>query len=591
MSAHEIYTHEATADLSESYSKPLNIKSLLNVPIRLNGKVIGILCLENKYTAREWMLEEINFAQTVANFLSLALESIERYRAEEELRQSSDKQLEMAEQLYLSNRELEENSLKIKAASSLAKLAPWSLELNIDGTGAKLNLSDEYYTILLKTDAETQGSHEIGFEEWMEKFVYKPDHEIVFGALGGVLENKEFDAEVTFRLIQSDDSIIYNKVIVSTKHYPEEGKIRGRGASQDVTETKNAEEKLAQALEDQKIINESMLVAQRELARKNEALKSSEEELRKMVEQQLETNEKLLIAEHETKEALKHEQESKKELDNTIDQLKDAQSQLVHNEKMASLGQLTAGFAHEINKPINFVYIGIDTLKISLDELLEIVRKYEMVDEAHNKDEILKEVTTLKDELDYDELLEDINYLVGDIKKGAVRTMEIVKGLRVFSRLDEEEKKMASVTDCIDSTLVLLNNKTKNKVAVNKFYDDAIPEINCYPGQLNQVFMNILSNAVQAIPDERKDGKIDIYTENLEANVVIRIKDNGKGMSEQVKRRIFEPFFTTKAVGVGTGLGLSISYGIIEKHDGDIYVNSEEGKGTEFVIRLPKDLA
>jgi PAS domain S-box-containing protein len=320
-----------------------------------------------------------------------------------------------------------------------------------------------------------------------------------------------------------------------------------------------------------------------------ERIKKSEEEIRLLAEAQLEANERLMMAEKNLKDALELEKKQKAELDRLVRQLKDTQTQLVHNEKMASLGQLTAGIAHEINNPINFVYNGIDTLKISLDDLMEIVNKYNELDQANgNKEEIIEEVKALKNDLGYEELIADINHLVSDIKKGAVRTMEIVKGLRVFSRLDEEERKMASIKDCLESTLILLNNKIKNKITLKTFYDESMPEILCYPGQLNQVFMNIINNAIQAIPEEKKDGEIVIYTENQQENVVIRIKDNGVGMSEQVKRRIFEPFFTTKPVGVGTGLGLSITFGIIEKHGGSIFVNSEEGRGTEFVIQLPK---
>jgi PAS domain S-box-containing protein len=330
--------------------------------------------------------------------------------------------------------------------------------------------------------------------------------------------------------------------------------------------------------------------AEEELKKAFERVRKSEEDMRTLAEAQLEANERLMLAEKQLKENLEIEKKQKEELDRLIAQLKDTQGQLVHNEKMASLGQLTAGIAHEINNPINFVYNGIDTLKISLDDLMEIVNKYNELDNANgNKDAVIEEAKKLKAQLDFEELTQDIEHLVSDIRKGAVRTMEIVKGLRVFSRLDEEERKMANIKDCLDSTLILLNNKMKGRVELKKYYDETMPDIMCYPGQLNQVFMNIINNAIQAIPEHRKDGVISIYTENQQENVIIRIKDNGIGMSEQVKRRIFEPFFTTKAVGVGTGLGLSITFGIIEKHNGQIFVNSEEGRGTEFVIQLPKE--
>ena len=144
------------------------------------------------------------------------------------------------------------------------------------------------------------------------------------------------------------------------------------------------------------------------------------------------------------------------------------------------------------------------------------------------------------------------------------------------------------MNESLDATLILLKNKTKNRISVKKFYDEDMKPINCFPGQLNQVFMNILNNAIQAMPEDKKDPELQLYTEMNEENVVVKLKDNGKGMPEKVKQRIFEPFFTTKAVGVGTGLGMSISFGIIEKHGGTITVDSEEGVGTEFTITLPK---
>ena len=338
-------------------------------------------------------------------------------------------------------------------------------------------------------------------------------------------------------------------------------------------------------------VNEKLIRVQDELRKAFEKVKYSEERMRSIAEEQLEATEKLMIAENKLKSSLDHETASREELENTLTNLKSTQSQLVQSEKMASLGQLTAGIAHEINNPINFVYNGIDTLNVSLEELLGIVDKYDELESTEDYKKVLEEIKEMKEDVSYDDLMVDIKELVSDIKKGAVRTIEIVKGLRVFSRLDEEEMKPAKINDALDATLILLRNKTKNKISVKKFYDESIDEINCFPGQLNQVFMNILNNGIQAIPDERKDGEIQIYTENQDQHIMIKLKDNGGGMSEQVKRRIFEPFFTTKAVGIGTGLGMSISFGIIEKHGGNIFVNSEEGKGTEFSILLPKHLS
>ncbi len=353
---------------------------------------------------------------------------------------------------------------------------------------------------------------------------------------------------------------------------------------------KLSESEILQSSRKQIAVNEKLIKVQEELRKAFDRVKYSEERMRGIAEEQLEATEKLMIAENKLKSSLDHEVESKNDLHNTLENLKNTQSQLVQQEKMASLGQLTAGIAHEINNPINFVYNGIDTLNVSIEELLQIVAKYDELEKTADYKEVMSEIAELKDEVMYDDLLVDIRELVGDIKKGAVRTIEIVKGLRVFSRLDEEEMKPAQINDALDATLVLLRNKTKNVINVKKFYDEEIEEINCFPGQLNQVFMNILNNAIQAIPKDRKDGEIQIYTENQDQHIMIKLKDNGSGMSDQVKRRIFEPFYTTKAVGIGTGLGMSISFGIIEKHGGNIYVTSEEGKGTEFSILIPKNL-
>ncbi|MEP2275096.1 MAG: ATP-binding protein [Reichenbachiella sp.] len=363
-----------------------------------------------------------------------------------------------------------------------------------------------------------------------------------------------------------------------------------RALEQRNKKLKLSEQEILKSSRKQIEVNEKLIRVQEELRKAYDRVKYSEERMRNIAEEQLEATERLMIAENKLKSALTVEQDSKEELTQTLENLKSTQSQLVQSEKMASLGQLTAGIAHEINNPINFVYNGIDTLKVSLDDLISIVEKYDDVENSEDYKATLAEIKELKEEYAYDDLLSDLKELVSDIKKGAVRTIEIVKGLRVFSRLDEEEMKPANVNDALDATLVLLRNKTKNKINIKKFYDDSISDINCFPGQLNQVFMNILNNGIQAIPDDRKDGEVQLYTENQDQHVMIKIKDNGAGMSEQVKRRIFEPFFTTKPVGIGTGLGMSITFGIVEKHGGNIYCNSEEGKGTEFSILIPKHM-
>jgi signal transduction histidine kinase len=243
---------------------------------------------------------------------------------------------------------------------------------------------------------------------------------------------------------------------------------------------------------------------------------------------------------------------------------------------MAGLGQLTAGVAHEINNPINFVSSSIGSLKRDVDDLKLLLKTYQ---------EKPAEAPALAKELDINYTVIEIDELMKGITEGANRTSEIVKGLRNFSRTDEAEKKNANINDCLESTIMILQTKLKDKNIDLKKSFASLPEIACYPGQLNQVFMNIIGNAADAI--ESKNGEIIVTTKNENNNILVSIKDNGKGMSAEVKQKIFDPFFTTKDVGSGTGLGLSIAYGIMEKHHANIDVQSELGKGTEFVITIP----
>lgn len=357
----------------------------------------------------------------------------------------------------------------------------------------------------------------------------------------------------------------------------------------NVKKLKISEAKLLKSTQEQIAINDKLLGAQGDLKEAYAKLEGSEEEIRAMAEKQLEDNEKLFLAEKQVQEALKQEQKRREELNHAMENLKGAQTQLVHSEKMASLGQLTAGIAHEINNPINFISSGMKSIEFTLDAIKEILAKYDELESGVDKaEEILKEVKELKTDHEFDEIMEELEVMVKDVNYGVTRTIEIVKGLRVFSRLDEEEMKKANINENLDATLVLLKNKTKNRVKISKFYDEGMQQIDCYPGQLNQVFMNIINNAIQAIPDDKEDAEIVLYTEETADDISIRIKDNGVGIPEEVKNRIWEPFFTTKAVGVGTGLGMSISHSIIEKHNGKIELDSEVGKGTEFIISIPK---
>ncbi len=275
--------------------------------------------------------------------------------------------------------------------------------------------------------------------------------------------------------------------------------------------------------------------------------------------------------------------ETNTSLNRALEDLRRTQAQLIDSEKMASLGQLTAGVAHEINNPINFVSGNVQPLRRDIQDILSILRQYDEIVRQHHLEGAFKSIEAFKEDLDFDLVLSEIDKLLDGIGEGAARTAEIVKGLRNFSRMDEHELKPASINQGIDSTLLILHNKIKDRIEVIRDYGE-FPDIMCHPGQLNQVFMNILNNAQEAIEGK---GTITIRTRKAGDSVRISIRDSGKGIPEEARKKIFDPFFTTKEVGKGTGLGLSISYGIIEKHNGTIEVKSEPGKGSEFIITLP----
>ncbi len=312
--------------------------------------------------------------------------------------------------------------------------------------------------------------------------------------------------------------------------------------------------------------------------RDNKLLSRQKESILKINRELEEKNNKIAAQKDELEDSFKA-------IESTLEKLKRAQKQLIESEKMASLGQITAGIAHEINNPINFVSSNINPLKLNLKELREVLEAYQTAVRDNDVDRgKLEEARNLEDKYDIHYVLQEIDLLLNGITEGASRTREIIRGLRNFSRIDQHELRRADIHEALDSTLILLKNNYKNRIIIKKEYDEKLEPIECYPGQLNQVFMNILNNAIQAIED---NGTITIRTKKMKSRVVIWISDDGKGISRNIRYKIFDPFFTTKEVGEGTGLGLSISYGIVQQHKGKIKVNSKPGEGTTFKISLP----
>ena len=262
-----------------------------------------------------------------------------------------------------------------------------------------------------------------------------------------------------------------------------------------------------------------------------------------------------------------------------------AQEQLMQSEKLASIGQLAAGVAHEINNPIGYIFSNFNTLSTYIDNLFDMLSAYENAETSIKEPDIRASLEAMREKVELDFLKEDIPLLMGESKEGIVRVRKIVQDLKDFSRVHgSQDWQWANLHQGIDSTLNIVSNEVKYKADVVKQYGN-IPDIECLPSQINQVVMNMLVNAAHAIGPKR--GTITIRTENQGANVLLEISDTGGGISKENLSRIFDPFFTTKPVGQGTGLGLSLSYGIIQKHNGQIDVESEPGRGTCFRIVLP----
>ncbi len=275
------------------------------------------------------------------------------------------------------------------------------------------------------------------------------------------------------------------------------------------------------------------------------------------------------------------------------DNQKKANAQLLQSEKMASIGQLAAGIAHEINNPTGFVSSNLKTLTDYQNDINNLIKNYrKLVTDLKETDleklsssieKQLEQIASLENEADIDFILEDIMDLISDCKEGTARIKKIVIDLKDFAHPGEDKIQFADINDGIETTLNVVWNELKYKATVNKELGK-LPMVKCYPRQLNQVFMNLFVNAAQAI---EKHGEISITTVADDGFVEIKIGDTGSGIDKENLSRVFDPFFTTKDVGKGTGLGLNVAYNIIKKHNGTIDVKSQVGKGTVFKIRMP----
>ena len=278
-------------------------------------------------------------------------------------------------------------------------------------------------------------------------------------------------------------------------------------------------------------------------------------------------------------------QRANQELLSLNESLRNAQHQLLQSERLASIGQLAAGVAHEINNPIGYVFSNFGTLEAYLQRLFEMLEAYEQAEPALASSTIANRLAALRERVELDYLKQDIPMLMGESREGLSRVRKIVQDLKDFSRVDtHQEWTWASLHQGIDSTLNIVANEIKYRADVRREYG-TLPDIECLPSELNQVFLNLLVNAAHAFGLER--GLIVVRSGDAGDEVWVEVEDNGSGIAPEHLARVFDPFFTTKPVGRGTGLGLSLAYGIVQKHHGRIDVRSEPGRGSCFRVTLP----
>lgn len=287
-------------------------------------------------------------------------------------------------------------------------------------------------------------------------------------------------------------------------------------------------------------------------------------------------------------------EKKKNELEAAYKQLEATELQLIQSEKLASLGKMTAGIAHEINNPLGFIHGNLENIDGYLNDLKELVRLYDTSPKMN--DDVNKRIQAFKQQIQYDFIVDDLAKIIQSCEHGTSRIAEIVNKLKNFSRLDESAKKLVDIHEGLDSTIDLFARQNQH-IMINRNYSE-IPKVECYASQLNQVFFSLIENAMDALAKKNDGGQITVITgmvsdgnishdaENYEA-IRIQISDNGCGIPESIQSKVFDPFFTSKDVGEGRGLGLSLAYGIMQQHRGRIYFKSDPGRGTDFFIELP----
>lgn len=289
-------------------------------------------------------------------------------------------------------------------------------------------------------------------------------------------------------------------------------------------------------------------------------------------------------------------EKKKNELEAAYKQLEEAELQLIQSEKLASLGKMTAGIAHEINNPLGFIHGNLENIDGYLKDLKELIRLYDSY--PRTDDDGTKRVRAFKQQIQYDFIVNDLDKIIQSCEHGTTRIAEIVNKLKNFSRLDESAKKVVDIHEGLDATIDLFVRQNQD-VTIERNYGQ-IPKVECYANQLNQVFFSLIENAIDAVKEKKNEGHITIETSVADERTVshdiqrkkaiqIKISDNGTGIPDEIRSKVFDPFFTSKDVGEGRGLGLSLAYGIMQQHHGQIYFKSKLHQGTDFFVEIPFD--
>ncbi|RUR77528.1 GAF domain-containing protein [Chlorogloeopsis fritschii PCC 9212] len=642
IAADDAYTDPRTCEFGVAYLPAVGVTSMLDAPIWVEGEMVGVVCHEYTGGVRHWSLEEQNFAGCIADLVTLAIEANQRQKAESERKQT---ELALAKrEHYLAT--LVEAQRRLLADDTAGNCYAHILELLGQASGASRvylfeNHQDAAGCLLTSQRAEWCAKDitpEIDNSQLQNLSLQE-----VLPRWAEILGKGEIIAGIVAEFPESEQKFLGRQEILSILLLPltVNNKFWGFIGFDNCTEARAWD-----ALEIDLLAAAAAAVAlHQERASAEKALFEAKDELEIQVEKRTkalkDANEQLLVeivertsAERALHSAVQVAQEQSLELQQALENLKNTQTQLVQSEKMSSLGQMVAGIAHEINNPINFIVGNLAHAEQYISNLLDMLRLYQ-----EHYPQPVSTIVERSQDIDFDFVVMDLPKLLESMQAGAKRIGNIVLSLRNFSRLDEAEMKRVNLHEGIDSTLLILQHRLKDnlhhpQIEIIKEYGN-LPVVECYPGKLNQVFMNILNNAIDALEglgrrreekdeEDREDGgeknslhsppaslhallqtshtpqssvpnhqylipQIRIRTELVcSSRVRVKIADNGVGMSEQVKARVFDPFFTTKPVGSGVGLGLSVSYQIIvENHKGVLKCTSQPGQGAEFSIEIP----